>query len=184
MGNPALRTLFLYNGIFVGAAAMLGPLYAIYVVKFVDGVTAVSVSWAAFLISTSFFTYIVSQKGDEVKVKKQLLLAGIFIRMLSWILMIFVHQLWALIFVQILLGLGESLGTPSFNALFAEHLEKNKYMKEYSQWSLIYNLSSATGVLAGGYIVKMLGFKYLFVFMAVLSTISFIGIFVKPKRVL
>ncbi|KKP50569.1 MAG: hypothetical protein UR43_C0032G0005 [candidate division TM6 bacterium GW2011_GWF2_33_332] len=37
MDNKALRTLFLYNGLFVGAATMLGPLYAIYVVKFVDG---------------------------------------------------------------------------------------------------------------------------------------------------
>jgi len=42
MENVALRVLYLYNGIFVGAAAMLGPLYAIYIEKFVDGVTAVS----------------------------------------------------------------------------------------------------------------------------------------------
>jgi len=184
MKNNALKSLFIYNGIFVMAAAMLGPLYAIYVVKFVDGITAVSISWAAFLISTSFFTYLVSRNGDGLREKEYLLLAGYVMRILSWILLIFVHSLWALVFVQILLGLGESLGTPSFNALFADHLDKNKYIKEYSTWSLIANLTSAVGILAGGFIVNNFGFKALFILMAGLSLISFFGILFKPRKLL
>ncbi|KKP68715.1 MAG: Multi-drug resistance efflux pump [Candidatus Moranbacteria bacterium GW2011_GWE1_35_17] len=184
MNNKALRTLFLYNGIFVGAAAMLGPLYAIYVVKFVDGVTAVSISWAAFLVSTSIFTYIVSRKGDGIKEKEYLLLAGYIVRILSWILLIFVHNLTSLVLVQILLGFGESLGTPSFNALFADHLDKNKHIKEYSNWSLIANLTSAAGILAGGAIVNNFGFKALFLFMSALSLVTFFGILLKPRKLL
>jgi MFS family permease len=184
MGNVALRVLFLYNGIFVGAAAMLGPLYAIYVVKFVDGVTAVSISWAAFLISTSIFTLIVARKGDEVKEKRFLLLAGFMIRILSWIMLIFVHDLTALVLVQVLLGLGESIGTPAFNAIFAEHLDSNKFIKEYSSWSLIANLSSAAGILTGGAIVNEFGFKALFLFMSALSLIAFFGILLKPRQLL
>ncbi|PIR44103.1 hypothetical protein COV23_01710 [Candidatus Wolfebacteria bacterium CG10_big_fil_rev_8_21_14_0_10_31_9] len=184
MNKKARGILFLYNGIFVGAAAMLGPLYAIYVLKFVDGVTAVSVSWAAFLVSTSIFTYIVAKKGDGVKEKEYLLLTGYIIRILSWILLIFVHNLTALVLVQILLGLGESLGTPSFNALFVDHLDKNKHIEEYSNWSLIANLSSAASVLAGGAIVNNLGFKALFLFMSALSLIAFLGILLKPRKLL
>lgn len=184
MENAALRVLYLYNGIFVGAAAMLGPLYAIYVMKFVDGLTAVSISWAAFLISTSIFTLIVSRKGDEVKEKRYLLLAGYMIRIISWFMLIFVHNLMALVFVQILLGLGESLGTPAFNAIFAEHLDNNKYIKEYSGWSLIANLSSAAGILAGGAIVNQFGFKALFLLMCALSLIAFFGILLKRKKLL
>jgi MFS family permease len=184
MKNNALKSLFIYNGIFVMAAAMLGPLYAIYVVKFVDGVTAISISWAAFLVSTSIFTYLVSKKGNEIKEKEYLLLAGYIIRILSWIALIFVHNLWSLVMVQILLGLGESLGTPSFNALFADHLDKNKYIKEYSDWSLVANLTSAAGILAGGFIVSNFGFKALFILMAGLSLISFFGILFKPRKLL
>lgn len=184
MNNKALRTLFLYNGLFVGAATMLGPLYAIYVVKFVDGVTAVSISWAAFLVSTSIFTYIVSRKGDGIKEKEYLLLAGYIVRILSWILLIFVHNLTSLVLVQILLGFGESLGTPSFNALFADHLDKNKHIKEYSNWSLIANLTSAAGILAGGAIVNNFGFKALFLFMSALSLVAFFGILLKPRKLL
>jgi MFS family permease len=184
MDNIALRVLFLYNGIFVGAAAMLGPLYAIYVVKFVDGVTAVSISWAAFLISTSIFTVIVSKKGDGVKEKRHLLLAGYIIRIVSWIMLIFVNNMITLVVVQILLGLGESIGTPAFNAIFAEHLDSNKFIKEYSGWSLIANLSSAAGILVGGKIVTIFGFKALFLFMSALSLIAFFGILLKPRKLL
>jgi MFS family permease len=184
MKNKALKTLFLYNGIFVGAAAMFGPLYAIYVVKFVDGVTAVSISWAAFLVSTSIFTYIVSINGDRIKEKEYLLLTGYIIRILSWILLIFVHNLTALVLVQVLLGLGESLGTPSFNALFADHLDKNKHIKEYSNWALIANLSSAAGILIGGVIVNNLDFKALFFFMSALSFVAFMGVLLKPRKLL
>jgi MFS family permease len=173
MKNNALKSLFIYNGIFVMAATMLGPLYAIYVERFVDGVTAISISWAAFLISTSIFTYLVSKKGDGVREKEYLLLAGYAVRIFSWISLIFVHSLWSLIMVQILLGLGESLGTPSFNALSAVHLDKNKYIKEYSDWLLVANLTSAAGILAGGFIVNNFGFKALIILMAGLSLISF-----------
>lgn len=184
MKNKALRTLFLYNGIFVAAAAMLGPLYAIYVVKFVDGVMAVSISWAAFLVSTSLFTYIVSRIGDQIKEKEYLLLAGYVLRIFSWILLIFVHNLATLVLVQVLLGLGEALGTPSFNAIFADHLDSNQFVREYSDWSLIANLTSAVGILAGGAIVNIYGFHALFVFMSFLSLVAFFGILLKPRDLL
>ena len=184
MKNNALKSLFIYNGIFVMAAAMFGPLYAIYVERFIDGVTAISISWAVFLISTSIFTYIISKNGDAIKEKEYLLLAGYVARILSWVFMIFVHNLWSLIIVQILLGLGESLGTPSFNALFANHLDKNKYIKEYSAWSLVANLTSAVGILAGGFIVNNFGFKTLFILMSIFSLISFLGILLKPRKLL
>ncbi len=184
MKNPALRTLFIYNGIFAMAAAMLGPLYAIYVEKFVDGVGAISMSWAVFLITTSVFTYLVSAKGDNVEEREYLLLAGYIVRIISWISLIFVHDLWTLIMVQILLGIGESLGTPSFNALVAEHLDKNKFVKQYSAWSLISNLTAACGILIGGFIVGSYGFQALFLLMAGIAMISFFGVLVKPRSLL
>ena len=99
-------------------------------------------------------------------------------------MLIFVHNLTSLVLVQILLGFGESLGTPSFNALFADHLDKNKHIKEYSNWSLIANLTSAAGILAGGAIVNNFGFKALFLFMSALSLVTFFGILLKPRKLL
>ena len=99
-------------------------------------------------------------------------------------MLIFVHDLIALVLVQILLGLGESVGTPAFNAIFAEHLDSNKHINEYSNWSLIANLTSAAGILVGGAIVNSFGFKALFLFMSALSLIAFFGILLKPRKLL
>lgn len=161
---------------------MLGPLYAVYVLKFVDGIAAISVSSAAFLLSTSFFTLLVAKKGDAIKEQEYLLIAGYFLRIVSWIAMIFTHSLWMLIGIQILLGLGESLGSPAFNAIFAKHLEKGQAIREYSDWSLIANLSGAVGVLAGGAIVSFYGFPALFFLMALLSCIPFFGVLMQPRK--
>lgn len=182
--NKALRILFFYNGIFMMAAMMLGPLYAIYVLKYVDGVTAVSTSWAAFLISTSLFTLIISRQGDKIKEKEYLLLASYALRVISWLSLIFVRSLVFLILVQIILGLAESLGTPAFNTIFASHLDKNKYINEYSNWAIIANLTSAAGVIIGGVVVSVYGFTTLFVIMSLLSTVSFFGILFKPRHLL
>ena len=182
--NKALGTLYIYNGIFVLAAGLLGPLYAIFVQRFVDGIMAVSISWAAFLVATTIFTYLISRYGDRIREKEHLLLAGYIVRTVAWLLFLLVNNLVLLILVQVVLGLGESLGTPAFNAIFAEHLDKNKQVKEYSYWTLISTLVTAIGTIAGGLIITILGFKALFLTMAFLSLISFFGVLLKPRKLL
>ena len=182
ISNKILTVLFFYNGIFILAATMLGPLYAVYVERFVDGIMAVSISWATLLISTTLFTYFLSRTGDRIKDKKYLLLAGYLLRIIGWISFIFVNNILSLVLVQILLGLGESLGTPAFNTIFAEHLDKNEHIKEYSNWTLVSNLFSALGIVIGGLIVNSFGFPPLFLLMSLLATISFSGLLFQLKK--
>ena len=65
--NKALRTLYLYNGIFVLAGGLFGPLYAVYAQKIGADVFVISLSWSIFLISSTLFTFIVSKFGDKVE---------------------------------------------------------------------------------------------------------------------
>lgn len=184
MNNKALKVLFFYNGIFVLAGSLLGPLYAVYVQKFQSGVLAISVSWSAFIISATFFIYLLSKIGDRFKEKEYFLLAGYLIRALAWFLFIFIGNIWSLVILQIFLGLGEALGTPTFEAIFAEHLDQGKFLAEYSNWKLITNIVLAIGTLAGGIIVAKFGFTPLFLAMSALSAVSFIGVLLKPRNLL
>ena len=176
--NHFLRTLFIYNGIFVFASGLIGPLYAVYVQKFDSKVSSISLSWGIFLISTTFFLFLLSRFGDQLKNKKALLMAGFAIRAISWVSYIFVGDLTGLILVQILLGIGEALGTPSFEALFAEHLDRGKHIMNYSEWKLIVNATSAIAVIFGGFFIDKFGFNYLFIFMSIMALISFWGVLV------
>lgn len=184
MTNRALRTLYIYNGIFTLGGALLGPLYAVYVQRFEADVFDISVTWAAFLISTSFFTFLISKIGDRIPEKEYLLLGGFLVRAIGWFLFIFVGNLAFLILLQVILGVGEALGSPAFDAIFAEHLDSGKHILEYSDWKLIANMATATGVILGGAIVEIFGFPWLFASMSLLAMVAFLGVFLKPRSVL
>lgn len=184
MINRSLKILFLANGIFCVAGALLGPLYAIFVEQFDRNVLSISITWAVFLISSSVFMYLLSRVGDRVKEKEYLLMAGFLIRAVVWLLFTAINSLWWLVLLQILLGIGEALGSPSFDCIFAEHLDKNKYVREYSGWKLINNLTIAIGTVLGGLVVVRFGFNALFLLMSFLAFTSFIIVLRQPRRVL
>jgi MFS family permease len=184
MINKALRTLYLYNGIFMLAGGLFGPLYAVYVQRLGGDILIISLSWSVFLISTTLCTFLISRFGDRVKEREYLLLLGILLRAIVWIVFIFVDSIAVLLILQILLGVGESLGSPAFGALVAEHIDKGRQIEEYSDMQIIFNLSTAIATMLGGAIVAQFGFTYLFITMSVLAMISFFGFFFKPRKLL
>lgn len=184
MKNKALKTLFLYNGIFVFGSSLLGPLYAVFVETIDKNVMSVSLTWFAFLISTTVCLMVLRRYGDRIKEKEHLLLAGYFIRAMVWFIFPLTSTLFMLVVLQLLLGVGEAVGTPAYEAIFAEHLDKGKQVKEYTDWKLISNLVSAFAVLLGGLIVNRFGFNTIFMIMGVLASVAFIGVLWQPRKIL
>lgn len=179
--NRTLRVVYLYNSFFMFAASLLGPLYAVFVATFDTNVMTVSGSWAAFLLSSFLFTIVIARVGDGLKRKRGLLLSGFLIRATVWGGYAFVGDVYSLIGLQIFLGLGEALGTPAFNAIVAEHLDRGKHIANFAQWKLYSDFSVAFGTIIGGIIVVAIGFRSLFVFMSVLALVSFLGVLRSPK---
>jgi MFS family permease len=185
--NKALRTLLLYNGIFVLAGSLFGPLYAVYVQELNVGgnpIFTISISWGIFLVSSTLFTLLVAKFGDSVKEKEYLLMAGFLLRAAVWLMFIFVSDIVFLMILQVLLGLGEALGSPSFNSLVAEHLDKGRHVEEYSDMTIIFNLCAGLAIIIGGALVAQFGFPTLFITMSILAMIAFFGILLKPRRLL
>lgn len=182
--NKSLRVLFVLNSIFVFAGSLLGPLYAIYVRGIDSKVISVSLSWAVFMFSSTIFMYFVSKYGDKIKEQEYLLAGGFLVRCLAWFGYIFVFNLPSLIILQVVLGLGEALGTPSWNAIFAKHLDEKKEIMDYSNWDIINNLMIAVATVVGGVLVTCFGFNFLFVIMGLLAFVSFVGVLVTPRKVL
>jgi MFS family permease len=167
--NLPLRMLFLSNSMFVFATALLGPLYAVYLEGISQGVLAVSLTWSVFLCSSVLFTLILSRIGDRLGHKRRLLMAGFLLRAIGWGLLIFATSLWWVIIVQIILGLGDALGGPSFDAMVAEHLDSGKHIQEYADWKLLSSIAMTGGTLIGGFVVYSLGFGWLFGTMSILA---------------
>lgn len=182
--NRSLKTLFIFNGIFVFAGSFLGPLYAIFVEKFDTSVFSISLTWSSYLFSVFIFTLLVSKVGDKIKEKEYLLILGYVIRAIAWLLFLFVSNIYHLILLQVLIGFGEALGGPAFDAIFAEHLNKDQHIEEYSDWKIVSNATTSIGTLIGGTVVTFFGFNYMFVLMSFLAIISGIGLYLQPRRLL
>lgn len=182
--NKALRILLIFNSIFVFASSLLGPLYAIFVSGIDSKIMSVSFSWAAFLISTTICMLLLRKWGDSLKEKEYFIMASYLIRAIVWFLFPFISTLFMLVILQVILGIGEALGTPAFCALFAEHLDDGKHIEEFTDRKLMVCFSEVMGVLAGGIIVSKFGFKSLFMIMGILALISFIGILLQPRELL
>ncbi len=175
MRDSILRALFTFNGVFVLASSLLGPLYAVYVLRLGQSVITVSTSWSVFLIATTVGTYVISRFKDGTNREIDMLRAGFLIRAFVWLMYGFIHSLPELILLQILLGMGESFGSPAFNALFAEHLEKHEHIHDYADWQIISNIMTASGTFLGGFLVTWFGFRFLFFCMSGLALFSLFG---------
>jgi MFS family permease len=182
--KDALKVLFISNAIFVFADRLLGPLYAIFTEKFDANVLSISFSWFIFMISATVCTVIVNKYGDKVKEKEYLLVAGFLIRVLSWILYIFTTNLLMFFAIQIILGIGEAIGSPAFDAIFAKHLKKGAEIGEYSSWKILQNFALAIGSLVGGIVVFYLNFNVLFILMAILGIISSVIVLMQRRELL
>ncbi len=182
--NIALKILFICNAIYLFAALLLGPLYAVYVQKIGGGVLLVSITTAVFYVSSTLFLILLARRGDGIKEKELLLSASYAIRGLGFLGLIFVNSSISLILIQILFGLGDALGTPIFNTLFAKHTIRKMEVLEYSDWALVSNLVMALGTIVGGFIVSGLGFNYLFVTIAMLCFVSAAWILFTPREIL
>lgn len=182
--NRALRILFTFNSLFLFSASLLGPLYAIYVAKIGGGVLLISTSTAAFFVASTLFLIFISRWGDRVKEKEYLLILSYLVRAVGYFGYIFLNSALWLILIQVIFGLGDALGTPTFSVLFAKHTDKDEEVMEYSDWTLVANLVMALGVVIGGFIVNSFGFGSLFLIMSILCLISALGIFIVPRKVL
>lgn len=182
--NKSLKTLFTLNSIFVFGGSLFGPLYAIYVQGLDNKIVTVSLSWAVFMISSTMFMYFVSKYGDKIKEQEYLLAGGFLVRSIAWLGYLFVTNITGLIIIQTVLGLGEALGTPAWNAIFAKHLDGHKEIMDYSNWHILNNLLVAFSTVLGGILVTLFGFDVLFLAMSMLALVAFVGVLITPRRVL
>lgn len=182
--NKSLKILFILNSIFVFAGALFTPLYALYVQRIDNRIIAVSITWGVQIAASTFFAFFVGKYGDKIKEKEFILAAGYFLRFLAWTGLIFVNNLISLLLIQIVIGVGESMGGPAWNAIFAKHLDGHKEVKDYSDWAMLSNLIIALGTILGGVVVTFFGFNYIFAFMGLLAFVSFVGVVITPRRTL
>jgi len=182
--NKSLKLLLSINSIFVIAANMLGPLYAVYIRNLGGSIEVVSGTWSVMLFTTTLVNFVLIRYGDRLKEHEYFLIAGFIFRAIAWIGFTSASSILTIVILQVIVGLGEAVGSTGFDAIFAEHLDKASHIRDYAVWKTVSNIIVALATLVGGFIVASYGFKPMFYFMAVIAIGCAIFTYFLPRRAL
>lgn len=182
--NRSLKLLLAINSVFVLAGNLLGPLYAIFIEQLGGGVVVASGTWGVMLLTTTLVNFLLIRYGDSIREHEYLLIGGFFLRSIAWLGFALHPNILAIVVLQTLIGAGEAVGSTGFDAIFAEHLDRNHHVRDYASWKTISNFLASIAVVVGGYIVTTFGFAPMFLAMSITAAFCGIITYLLPRRTL
>ena len=170
------KILLWTNGLVIAASGMLVPIYALYVKRIGGSLLDASITSSIFFLSAGITSIISGKIVDKIKEDEIMLAIGYLIIGLGYIFYMLVQSPLQLFFVQMLIGFSEALYYPALDVLYSKYVSKEKSGIIWGSYEGMYYFTTAFGAIAGGLIVKFLGFNFLFLSMASLCFISAIYI--------
>lgn len=175
--NPVIRLLIISDTVFMGAAGLLGPVFALFIEDFIQGGNAAVAGLAAgiYLFTKSVFQIPIAHFIDRVRGEKDdFWLMFIFTILLAFIPLLYlvINTPLQLYIVQFILGLFTAFTFPTYMAIFTRHIDKEKEGTEWGIYFTLTDLTSAGLAAVGGYIATTQGFPVLIIAVVV---VSFIG---------
>ncbi|MBI2453266.1 MFS transporter [Candidatus Peregrinibacteria bacterium] len=182
--NRAIRILLTTNALILFAAAMFGPITAIFVEKVGGDLLDASYAGTIFALSAGFMTLLSGKYSDKIKENELIVVFGYLLIGLGFFLYTLVDSIIFLLFVQVIIGFGEAIYSPAFDAAYSKHLNVHRAGREWGAWESINYFTLGTGAFAGGLITNFFGFDALFITMGALCLISAMYIYLLPRSVI
>ncbi|MCA9381965.1 MFS transporter [Candidatus Dojkabacteria bacterium] len=182
--NKPLRILLSTNALILLSGAMLGPIYALFVKDIGGDLMDASIAGGLFALAAGLTTLISGKYSDRIKENELVVALGYLLMGIGFFLYLFVHSVAFLFVVQIIIGLGEAIYSPPFDAVYSKHLDGQKAGSQWGVWESMNYFSVAVGAVLGGLIVTVFSFQALFVIIGSLCVISAVYIYHLPRKVL
>jgi MFS family permease len=164
--NPVVRFLIISDTVLIGAAGLLGPIFALFIEEFIIGgnETVAGIAAGIYLFTKSIFQIPVAHIIDKIRGEKDdfwlMFICTILIAIIP-LLYLIIHTPLQLYLVQFVLGLFAAFTFPTYMAIFTRHIDKDK---EGSEWGVYYtftDLTSAAFAVVGGFLATTQGFPVL-----------------------
>ena len=175
--NPVIRFLIISDTVIMGAAGLLGPIFALFIEDFIQGGNAATAGLAAgiYLFTKSVLQIPIAHFIDKIRGEKDdFWLMFIFTILIAFIplLYLIINTPLQLYIIQFVLGLFTAFTFPTYMAIFTRHIDKDKEGIEWGIYFTLTDLTSAMFAVIGGYIAATQGFYVLIIAVVI---ISFIG---------
>lgn len=190
--NPVIRFLIISDTVLVGAAGLLGPIFALFVEDFIVGGNAAIAGIAAgvYLFSRSILQIPIAHFLDKIRGERDdfwlMFIFSIFIAIVPLLYLVISTPI-QLYIVQFILGFFTAFTFPAYMAIFTRHIDKDK---EGTEWGIYFTLTDVTGAalaVVGGYVAISAGFSVLIIAVVALSLIGALLLwpikpYIKTKR--
>ncbi|MBT3230227.1 MFS transporter [Candidatus Uhrbacteria bacterium] len=180
----ALNVLVVTNALILIAGAMMGPIYALFVEEIGGNLLDASIAGAIFALAAGMTVLIVGRITDKIKQQRYVVIFGYLMMALGFFLYLFVNSIWFLFAIQIIIGFGEAIYSPAFDAIYSKHTTKHHEGREWALWESMMYFTTAFGAMAGGLLAYNFGFNAIFIVMAGLCIISALYLTLISKKVL
>lgn len=181
--NKALRILLVSTSLILLAGAMLGPIYALFVKDLGGTVIDAGLTFGVFALAAGITTLVSGHYSDKIKNREKVVVFGYFLMGVGFFLFLAVDSIWSLFVVQGLIGIGEAIYAPAFDALYSKNLDKDKEASGWAAWEASYYFATAIGAPVGGFLVYYFGFGPLFVIMGLLCFMAGVLLHFLKKRI-
>ena len=169
-----LKILLSSYALFGLAAGMFGPIYAVFVEQIGGDLLTAGAAYAAFSFAAGILIFIISRWEDHVKHKEKLVVVGYFVMTLGYLGYIMIRTPLDLFVVQAVLGVGNAILSPAWDAIYSKRLDKGRYASEWGIWESMNYIVIALAALIGGFLANVFGFRFIFVIMFILSFFGFL----------
>lgn len=172
--NPVIRFLIISDTVLIGAAGLLGPIFALFVEDFIVGSNEAVVGLAAgiYLFTKSVLQIPIANFIDRIRGEKDdfwlMFIFTILIALMPLLYLVISTPL-ELYIVQFFLGLCTAFTFPTYMAIFTRHIDVQKEGTEWGVYFTLTDLTSAVLASVGGYIAVSEGFTNLILTVVILS---------------
>lgn len=184
--NPVIRFLILSDTILIGAAGLLGPIFALFIAEFITGGNEAVAGIAAgiYLFSRSILQIPIAHFLDRIRGERDdFWMMFIFTMLIAVVPLLYlvINEPWQLYLVQLILGFFTAFTYPAYMAIFTRHIDHNK---EGTEWGIYFTLTDVTSALLaiiGGFLAATSGFPVLILVVVGLSIFGSLALWpIKP----
>jgi MFS family permease len=170
--SKTTRILLIGANIWYFGEGMLGPLFAVFAERVGGDILDITWAWATYLIMTGIFYIISGKLISGKKYKAAVMVFGYGLNAVFTFCYLFVSSPLQLFFVQAGLGLAEAIGTPAWDSLYAQNVDRETDSYAWGMASGQSQIVTGLAVVGGGLIVHYTSFNILFIMMGVLQIIA------------
>jgi MFS family permease len=181
--NKPLKILLITDTLVLIAGAMIIPYYALFVEKIGGDILDAGLAAGVYAVVAGFAALAAGKWGDRVRRKEWIVGTSYLVIALCFVAYIFVDSIWALLGVQVILGLAQAVYAPAFDALYTSHVGGPRTASSrWGVWEASSFFAIAIGAVAGAALVHYGSFTALLLAMAGLCLLSGLYLFSLPRR--